>query len=228
MLLETKNWWFWIDSRVLLPAPRSSFHNYENFDPTIVWQKFMSRLNDEVFLVLCVNRSSTQFDRHCVQLFIKKYCKINDRFYIKMQMFLKNWRIRGFFWKGNLNFTLILKNINKTFYYFSYLLWTHCSTYVYQKREGRKKEEEEIGFETRLSMVKHAFWAAVKRVRKTCINFQNSRMEEPTTKGHSNTRPQRSLRSLNGEKKQHHHNFQNLCQWARNMRTHFFKVCQSH
>ena len=102
-------------------------------------------------------------------------------------------------------FRLFLKTNNiLQLHYFSYLLWTHCSTYVYQKREGRKKEEEEIGFETRLSMVKHAFWAAVKRVRKTCINFQNSRME-PTTKGHSNTRPQRSLRRLNSMAKRSHY-----------------------
>ena len=74
LLLETKNWWFWIDSRVLLPAPRSSFHNYENFDPTIVWQKFMSRLNDEVFLVLCVNRSPLNLIA-IVHFFIKKNWK---------------------------------------------------------------------------------------------------------------------------------------------------------
>ena len=140
------------------------------------------------------------------------------------------WKIEGFvaFLKGQFKLKLLSwKTLTRHFTIFL-ISFGHTEVYLYEPERGRKKEEEEIGFETRLSMVKHAFWAAVKRVRKTCINFQNSRMEEPTTKGHSNTRPQRSLRSLNGEKKQHHHNFQNLCQWARNMRTHFFKVCQSH
>ena len=187
----------------------------------------MSRLNDEVFLILCVNRSSTQFDSHCVQLFHKEELETNQ-WQILHQNANEKLKDSWLFWKGNLKLRLLSwKTLTRHFTIFL-ISFGHTEVYLYEPERGRKKEEEEIGFETRLSMVKHAFWAAVKRVRKTCINFQNSRMEEPTTKGHSNTRPQRSLRSLNGEKKQHHHNFQNLCQWARNMRTHFFKVCQSH
>ena len=102
----------------------------------------MSRLNDEVFLVLCVNRSSTQFDSHCVQLFHKEELETNQ-----WQILHQNANVfeklkdSWLFWKGNLNSALILKNINKTFYYFSYLLWTHC-TYMNQRGGGKKKRRK--------------------------------------------------------------------------------------
>ena len=162
MLLETKNWWFWIDSRVLRSS--WSFHNYEKFWPYYSLTKNSCQGWTTKFSWFCVS-----IDRPLnliaivSNFFIKKNWKrINDRFYIKMQMFLKNWRIRGFFWKGNLNFTLILKNINKTFYYFSYLFWTHWSVLIWT-REGEEKRrggnwiwDETVNGETRILSCRQA------------------------------------------------------------------------